>query len=122
MASAPDLNASDSDDELHTCNSQCDHTDAPSIAPNLETYDLNAQQPVIADHELTDDWEKDSEEYRTYVEACKEIYCKCRWRSLRRTEAQMCAFCNQLAFTNDVRLCFFPPDPCAGWGWMEALP
>jgi aspartate/tyrosine/aromatic aminotransferase len=75
MASAPDLNASDSDDELHTCNSQCDHTDAPSIAPNLETYDLNAQQPVIADHELTDDWEKDSEEYRTYVEACKEIYC-----------------------------------------------
>ena len=123
MASAPDLNASDSDDEFpHTCNSQCDHTDAPSIAPNLETYDLNAQQPVIADHELTDDWEKDSEEYRTYVEACKDIYCKCRWRSSRYTQAQKCAFCNQLAFTGDVRLCFFPPDPCAGWGWMEALP
>jgi hypothetical protein len=116
---APDLNASDSEDEFpHICNSQCDHTDAPAVAPNLETYDLNAQQPVIADHDLTDDWQKDSVEYRTLEEAFKEKYCKCRWRSVRHTAAQKCQFCNQLAFIGDVRLVFLGPDPCEDYGWM----
>jgi hypothetical protein len=133
---APDLNASDSDDELtEQIASSTAAPGGPVIDPDSGSYalDCTAFHELLASERAEgleqarirmevrmgpdmDSWEKDSVAYMTLERICKELHCKCRSRSVRRTEAQMCEFCNQLAFTNDVRLVFMPhPKDFCNW-------